>query len=126
MKRKNSPSGKDQATSRYFRAVSAPKSPDAANHDIEGMTKSISQPRPRGSHVDPAPRSQHEVSDENRVTAQRSSPTPFIATSPESMQQVSEVRRVTAVILTFYRSYLSSNIFRPLFRRTFAHPRRPR
>ena len=89
-KRKNSPSRKDQATSRYFRAVSAPKSPDAANHDTEGMTTSISQPR--GTNVDPAPRSQHEAFNKNLVIAQRPSPTPVPAIGRESIQQVSEVR----------------------------------
>jgi hypothetical protein len=98
-KRKNSPSRKDQATSRYFRAAAAPKPPDAANHDTEGMTTSISQPR--GTNVGSAPRSQHEAFDNNLVIAQRPSPTPVPEVGRERIQQVSEVRRITAAFLTF-------------------------
>lgn len=97
-RRKNSLSLKDQATSRYFRAVAAPKSPDAANNDTEGMTTSV--PQPRGTNVNPAPRSQHEAFDKNLVIAQRPSPTPVPAVGREGIQHVSEVRRITAAFLT--------------------------
>jgi hypothetical protein len=97
MKRKNSSSSrKDQATSRYF---PAPKSLDAVNHDIGGMTTNVSQPR--GSNVHSAPRSQHEASDENLVIRPRPSPTRPIAAGRESIQQVSEVRWISAAFLAF-------------------------
>lgn len=94
---KNSPSRKDHATSRYFRAVAAPKSPGAANDDTEGMTTSVS--KLRGTNVNLAPRSQHEAFDKDLVIARRPSPTPVPAVSREGIQQVSEVRPVTAAFL---------------------------
>jgi hypothetical protein len=92
LKRKNSRSRKGQATSRYFRTAAAPKLPDAANHDTEGVTRTISQPR--GSNVDPTPCAQREAFEENLVAERPSSPL-AIAAGRESIQQVSEVWPIT-------------------------------
>jgi len=95
-KHKNSPSRKDRSTSRYFRAVAAPKSPDAANCDTEAVTSSVS--KPQGSNVDPMRHSQAEPLDEDLMIAQSPSSTPVRAAGPENIQQVSEVWQISTTI----------------------------
>ena len=87
-KRKNSPSRKGHSTSRsrYFRAVTAPKSPDAAN---------LSQPQ--GLNVDSMLHySPAEALDEDSIIAQRPSHITVTAAGRGNIQQVSEVRQTSA------------------------------
>ena len=94
MKRKNSPSRKGHSTSRYFRAVTAPKSPDAANRGT-GVTKSLSQPQ--GLNADSMLRySPAEALDEDSIIARRPSHISVTAAGRGNIQQVSEVRQTSA------------------------------
>lgn len=88
MKRKNSPSRKGHSTSRYFRAVAAPKSPDAANRGTD-MTTTLSQPQ--GLNVDSMLHSPAEALDEDSIVARRPSRTTLTAAGRGNIQQVSEV-----------------------------------
>jgi hypothetical protein len=87
-KRKNSPPHKGHSTSRYFRAVAAPKSPDAANRDTD-LTTSPSQPQ--GLNVDTVLHSPTEALDEDSVIARKPSQTTVKAADRGHIQQVSEV-----------------------------------
>jgi hypothetical protein len=92
MKRKNSPR-KGHSTSRYFRAVTAPKSPDAANRG--DIATSLSQPQ--GLNVDSMLHySPAEALDEDSIIARRPSHITVTAAGRGNIQQVSEVRQTSA------------------------------
>jgi hypothetical protein len=120
MKRKNSPSRKGHATSRYFRAVAGAKSHDAANRDTD-LATSFSQPQ--GLNVDPMLHSPPEALDENSVIARRPLHTTVKAADRGHIQQVSEVWRPSLLVkLWLLIIKLFSNFCHPRSRRAFVPP----